>query len=162
MTRTLLVCALLLTAGCHHEHAEDRIVEARGFVVTNEEGRPRGLWEYRPDRQATTFSLLDEQERLRANVMVFGDEPTVNLLDRNGTIRANLALQGDTPSLTLAGPDGAHRVVVGMSADADAAPRVSLKTASGTWLSLATLADSDGLVVIDAEGRVVGRIQPSE
>lgn len=160
MTRILLACALLLAVGCAHTHTEESIIEARGFVVTNEDGRPRGLWEYRPDRQATTFSLLDEQERLRANVMVFGDQPSVNLLDENGTIRANMTYQDGAPSLTLSGPDGAHRLVVGMSSDQDAAPRVSLKTANGTWLSLATLADADGLVVIDADGKVLARIRP--
>jgi hypothetical protein len=162
MTRSLLFLTLLLCAGCHHEHAEDRVIEARAFVLTNEDGRPRGLWEYRPERKATTLSLLDEQERPRANVMVYNDQPTVNLIDAEGRIRANLALQDEAPSLTLSGPDGSDTLVVGLAPGTQDVSVITFRNAAGTWFSLGAAAEGEGLVVRDANGAVVARIDVGE
>ena len=65
MNRVLILLALL-SAGCHHEHAEDRVIEARAFVVTDGEGRPRGLWEYRAEREAVESERARVAERIRS------------------------------------------------------------------------------------------------
>ena len=114
------------------------LVEAKRFLLRDESGRIRGLWEATDSGAAQLIlsdaagrerlrirvledgsaglAMVDSMQRSRAVLAVLPDETTaLALADAAGKTRAVLGLKlGGTPSLALADPDGTVRTGLGL------------------------------------------------
>lgn len=114
------------------------LVESKRFLLRDESGRIRGLWEATDSGAAQIIlsdstgrerlrlrvledgsaglAMVDSMQRSRAVLAVLPDETTaLALADATGQTRAVLGLKvGGTPSLALADPDGTVRTGLGL------------------------------------------------
>jgi len=114
------------------------LVESKRFLLRDESGRIRGLWEATDSGAAQLIlsdakgrerlrirvledgsaglAMVDSMQRSRAVLAVLPDETTaLALADAAGKTRAVLGLKlGGTPSLALADPDGTVRTGLGL------------------------------------------------
>jgi len=114
------------------------MIEAKQFVLRDESGRIRGIWEATDSGAAQLIlsdsagrermrlrvlgdgsaglAMVDSMKRSRAVLATLPDETTaLALADGAGTVRAVLGLKlGGVPSLALADPDGTVRTGLGL------------------------------------------------
>lgn len=114
------------------------LVESKQFILRDESGRIRGLWEAKDNGAAQLIlsdsagrerlrvrvledgsaglAMVDSMQRSRAVLAVLPDETTaLALADQGGRTRVVLGLKaGGAPSLALADPDGTVRTGLGL------------------------------------------------
>jgi hypothetical protein len=117
------LCLLLIAALAPHlpqpgEAAVAEVIEARRFVVRDQDGAARGVFGVHGDA-SVGLALTDHasQERLRFVLLPDGS-PGLSFADPRGRSRVVLGLLPDqTASLVFADRDGRGRTVLGISAD---------------------------------------------
>lgn len=115
---------------------EDDVIRARGLVILDEKGAPRGEWSV-DETGNTSFAMLDQERRQRLTLTVRSEGfPGLSLSNAVGEKRVALGLLPDeTTSLVFADGAGVPRTVLGLVrgdaaslvlADADGVSRIGL------------------------------------
>jgi len=98
---------VLLLRGVPEAHAEaqaapERILKAEKFVLVDEKGAQRGVWEINATG-VVRLTLCNKEGKGRLDLSLYQDEnPSLDLYDRDRKYRASLGLDADgSPSLHL-------------------------------------------------------------
>jgi hypothetical protein len=107
-----IVVGLVIALGLGAAQDGFNEITARRFVVSDEDGNPRGLWT--SHQGSTVLSLFDTDGNVRARLSVHNDgHPELTLLDQDGAERIRLAEQQGAVLLTLDEADGGRRIQAG-------------------------------------------------
>jgi hypothetical protein len=134
--------------------AQRQEVEARKFVLVDENGSPRARLSV--DKDGPRLSLLDENGKSRARLAVGKDGPRLSLRDANGKTRARLSVaefSSGQPGLCLFDENGKERVMLDMTKDG-----LGLRLADGngnTRAELALYKDRASMVLYDENEKVI-------
>jgi len=108
-----------------------------------------------PQLNARGFTLMDEQGRPRATIGMLTDGlPALTLMDAKGNHRAGLRITPDGPALAFMDEKGNPRLLISYDGKTDAAS-LNLVTPAGAPMATITGQEEIGMIFLSARGKPI-------